>query len=206
VSAQSVAVKTAKLLFRDWPQRLTPLAAAGAVALALVAVTPSLAQPPGHHDGGGHGGGAPHGGGGWSHGGGGGWGGGGAPGGGPRGPAGWGRPMGGPPPGAAGWGRSGPQAYPGWDPHRHNGYWVGGQWHYGAPEGPAFESPGFRPGFTPWRRGSFLPPTYQDYVVGDYARYHLRRPPYGYHWVQVGGEFLLVSVTSGLIFDVVTGG
>jgi Ni/Co efflux regulator RcnB len=114
--------------------------------------------------------------------------------------------MGGPPPGASGWGPAGPQAYPGWDPHRHNGYWVGGQWHYGAPEGPAYESPGFRPGFTPWRRGSFLPPAYQDYVVGDYLRFHLRRPPYGYHWVQVGGEFLLVSIQSGLIFDVVTGG
>ena len=27
----------------------------------------------------------------------------------------------------------------------------------------------------------------------DYGRYHLRRPPFGYHWVQVGDEFLLVS-------------
>ena len=43
-------------------------------------------------------------------------------------------------------------------------------------------------------------------MLDEYWRFHLRRPPYGYHWVQVGGEFLLVSVSTGLIFDVVTGG
>ena len=93
---------------------------------------------------------------------------------------------------------------PNWDQRRYNGYYVGGRWYYGAPQPPAFATPGFRTGFTPWRRGSFLPPAYQGYVVDEYGRNHLRRPPTGYHWVQVGGEFLLVSASTGLIFDVVT--
>jgi Ni/Co efflux regulator RcnB len=53
-----------------------------------------------------------------------------------------------------------------------------------------------------WRRGGYLPPAEQSYVVGDYPRYHLRRPPYGYHWVRIGNQFMLVSSSTGLIFDV----
>ena len=127
-----------------------------------------------------------------------------------------GGPRGGPPPGSGRGGfEAGPIAGvpsgrplhgPNWDGRKYNGYWVGGHWYYGQPQQPAFETPGFRPGFTPWRRGSFLPPQYQTYEVYDFDRYHLRRPPFGYHWVQVGGEFLLVSLNTGLIFDVVTGG
>jgi Ni/Co efflux regulator RcnB len=75
----------------------------------------------------------------------------------------------------------------------------------GAPQAPAYQTPGYRPGFTPWRRGSFLPPSYQSFIVADAERFHLRRPPYGYHWVHIGEEFLLVSSSTGLIFDVVTG-
>jgi Ni/Co efflux regulator RcnB len=95
---------------------------------------------------------------------------------------------------------------PGWDERRYNGYWVGPRWHYGAPQGPAYQAPGFRPDFVPFRRGGFLPPEYQGYVLQDYWRFRLRRPPYGYEWVQVGDEFLLVSATTGLIFDVIIGG
>ncbi len=61
------------------------------------------------------------------------------------------------------------------------------------------------PGFAPWRRGAYLPPSYQGFVVDEYWRYHLRRPPFGYHWVQVGDDFLLVSVSSGVIFDIIAG-
>lgn len=203
-------MNTVKPHIRDTIQRVAPLAAAAAALLAcLGAAPPALAQSHDHRgEGGGrgeshgggpywtHGGGmapAPHGGPGWGHsappagypGG---------PGGGPRGGAGVGGP----------WG--GLRGGPGWDQHRYNGYWVGGRWYYGAPQEPAYQTPTYRPGFTPWRRGSFLPPAYQGFVVDDFERFHLRRPPYGYHWVQVGGEFLLVSSSTGLIFDVVTGG
>jgi Ni/Co efflux regulator RcnB len=115
-------------------------------------------------------------------------------GGGPRGPAPAGR--GAPPQGGPG---------PGWDQQRYNGYWVGPRWYFGAPQGPAYQAPGFHPGFVPWRRGAYLPPQYLSYVITDYARFRLRRPPFGYAWVGVGGEFLLVSMTTGMIFDVVTG-
>jgi Ni/Co efflux regulator RcnB len=113
-----------------------------------------------------------------------------------------------------GWGYGAPAGPPrgggravggGWDARRYNGYWASGRWYYGAPPHPAYQAPGFRPGFTPFRRGAFLPPDYQGFVLDDYWRYHLRRPPYGYNWVQVGNQFLLVSASTGLIFDVVTG-
>jgi len=189
------------------------LAAVAAVALALAGAPAALAQDHGRHDVGASrwnrgpggwrnegGGEAPR----WGHGGG--------PPGGPEGagPPPWSR--------AGGYGRSavphgeapgglprGPRSGEAWDRGRYNGYWAGGRWYYGEPGPPAYEAPGFRPGFTPWRRGAYLPPAYQAFGLEDYDRYHLRRPPYGYHWVRVGDEFLLVSVSTGLIFDAVTG-
>jgi Ni/Co efflux regulator RcnB len=92
-----------------------------------------------------------------------------------------------------------------WDDRRFNGYWLGSRWYFGEPPGQLFREPGFRPGFAPWRRGAYLPPSYQGFVVDEYWRYHLRRPPFGYHWVQVGDDFLLVSVSSGVIFDIIPG-
>lgn len=125
---------------------------------------------------------------------------------GPRegGPPGMGR-GGGPPPG---WARSagGGQRESGpYNPRQHNGYWLGQRWYYGPPPGTVIRAPGFRPGFTPFRPGAFLPPQYEGAVIDDYARFHLRRPPYGYRWVQAGDEFLLVSMSTGQIFDVVSG-
>lgn len=109
----------------------------------------------------------------------------------------WG-PQGGPPPGGPTIGRR-------WDDQEHNGYWVGNRWHYGPPPDMVGGGPGFRPGYAPWRRGAMLPPYYRNDVVEDYQRFHLRRPPIGYRWVRVGASFLLVSMDSGLIFDVVEG-
>ncbi|HEY3797772.1 MAG TPA: RcnB family protein [Caulobacteraceae bacterium] len=121
--------------------------------------------------------------------------------------------------GGPGWGRGGPAPMrgpqqmrgpegapaPGFDPRRYNGYWVGRRWYYGEPAPPTYAAPGYRPGFTPWQRGAYLPPAYQSFEINDFDRYHLRRPPYGYHWVQVGNECLLVSLATGQIFDVVMG-
>ncbi len=36
----------------------------------------------------------------------------------------------------------------------------------------------------------------------DYDRYHVRRPPPGYEWVQDDGELVLISLDTGLISDI----
>jgi Ni/Co efflux regulator RcnB len=56
-----------------------------------------------------------------------------------------------------------------------------------------------------FRRGQVLPQAERGYVIGDYYRYHLRRPPPGYYWYRNGEDFVLAAVASGLIFEVVAG-
>jgi Ni/Co efflux regulator RcnB len=53
-----------------------------------------------------------------------------------------------------------------------------------------------------------VPPQYRDrqYVVEDYRQYRLNPPPRGYHWVGVGGDFLLVAITTGVISQIVLSG
>ncbi len=56
-----------------------------------------------------------------------------------------------------------------------------------------------------WARGERLPPTYyrdRGYYV-DYRSHHLRRPPYGYQWVQVDNNYALVALTTGLIASII---
>jgi len=54
-----------------------------------------------------------------------------------------------------------------------------------------------------WVRGErFYAPSYRYLVVNDWYRWNLRRPPYGYHWVRSGDDFLLVALSTGLILDV----
>ncbi len=73
---------------------------------------------------------------------------------------------------------------------------------------PAYAAPryGAEAGYGRWRRGQILPPAYRGEVVGDYGRYHLRRPPRGYYWCRQGDDFVLVAATTGLIFEVISGG
>ncbi len=54
-----------------------------------------------------------------------------------------------------------------------------------------------------WRRGGRLPNQYWGprYVVNDWRGHHLSPPPRGYHWVQVNGDFVLVAMATGIIFD-----
>jgi Ni/Co efflux regulator RcnB len=58
-----------------------------------------------------------------------------------------------------------------------------------------------------WRYGDYLPRVYygRHYIVNDYYVYHLRRPPYGYHWVRVDNDIVLASIASGLVVSAVFG-
>ena len=51
-----------------------------------------------------------------------------------------------------------------------------------------------------WGRGDRFSGHYNE--VQDWRGHHLRRPPRGYHWVQNDdGDFILVAITTGIIFD-----
>jgi Ni/Co efflux regulator RcnB len=51
-----------------------------------------------------------------------------------------------------------------------------------------------------------VPPEYRQrqYVVDNWHDYRLSAPPRGYQWVGVGGDYLLVAIASGLVFNVIT--
>lgn len=92
-----------------------------------------------------------------------------------------------------------------WDRGRHNGYYYNNRWYYGPPPAAYYGRPGYAPGYTAWRRGAYLPPSYRDrsYYVSDYGRYGLRPPPRGYYWYRSGNDYLLAAVATGLILDVI---
>lgn len=92
-----------------------------------------------------------------------------------------------------------------WDGGRHNGYYYNNRWSYGPPPPAYYGRPGFRPGYTSWRRGAYLPSYYRGggYVVNDYYRYRLRPPPRGYYWYRTGNDYVLAAIATGLIFDVI---
>ena len=52
-----------------------------------------------------------------------------------------------------------------------------------------------------WHRGDRLPYEYRhhSYVVHDWNRHRLYRPPSGYHWVQTGDDYVLVAIATGII-------
>jgi len=52
-------------------------------------------------------------------------------------------------------------------------------------------------------RGQRLPPEYRNrqYVVDDWRGHHLSAPPRGYHWVQTGGDYVLVAISTGIILQ-----
>ncbi|HWX03276.1 RcnB family protein [Collimonas sp.] len=56
-------------------------------------------------------------------------------------------------------------------------------------------------------RGQRLPPEYRDrqYVVDDWRGHHLSAPPRGYHWVQTGGDYVLVAISTGIILQMLLG-
>ena len=58
-----------------------------------------------------------------------------------------------------------------------------------------------------WSYGQSMPYAYrtQRYVVNDYARYGLQRPPHGYQYVRSGNDVVLAAVAGGLISAVIAG-
>lgn len=57
-----------------------------------------------------------------------------------------------------------------------------------------------------YRQGQRLPTRYieqRDYVT-NFDTYHLRTPPAGYQWVQVGNQYYLAQTRTGLISEVVS--
>lgn len=52
-------------------------------------------------------------------------------------------------------------------------------------------------------RGDRLPPEYRhrQYVVDDWRGHRLQAPPRGYHWVQSGGDYMLVAIATGVILQ-----
>ncbi len=52
-------------------------------------------------------------------------------------------------------------------------------------------------------RGDRLPQEYRhrQYVVDDWRGHQLSAPPRGYHWVQTGGDYVLVAIATGIILQ-----
>lgn len=74
------------------------------------------------------------------------------------------------------------------DDRRHSGV----RYYYNA-RGPEFS------------RGRHLPHDLRipQYVVVNPHRHHLRTPPRGHHWVQVGGDYVLVAIATGIIANII---
>jgi len=54
-----------------------------------------------------------------------------------------------------------------------------------------------------FHRGERLPAEYRhrQYVVDDWRGHNLSAPPRGYHWVQTGGDYVLVAIATGVILQ-----
>lgn len=54
-------------------------------------------------------------------------------------------------------------------------------------------------------RGDRLPPEYRNrqYVVDDWRGHRLSAPPRGQQWVQVGGDYVLAAIATGLITSLI---
>lgn len=57
-----------------------------------------------------------------------------------------------------------------------------------------------------WHKGDRVPPEYRghQYVIDRWQEHRLSRPPRGYEWVQVGADYVLISVRTGVIAQVAT--
>jgi Ni/Co efflux regulator RcnB len=62
-------------------------------------------------------------------------------------------------------------------------------------------------GYRTWRLHEILPPIFlsETYFLDDYSAFGLPDAPYGYQWIRVGDDALLVSLDTGEIVDEVRG-
>lgn len=58
-----------------------------------------------------------------------------------------------------------------------------------------------------FRRGGRLPVELRQryYVVSNWHAHRLSAPPRGYHWVQVGSDYVLAAVATGIISNLIFG-
>ena len=58
-----------------------------------------------------------------------------------------------------------------------------------------------------FHRGDRLPPEFHhhQYVVDNWREHRLNPPPRGYHWVQNGGDYMLVAIGTGVIMQLIFG-
>jgi Ni/Co efflux regulator RcnB len=56
-----------------------------------------------------------------------------------------------------------------------------------------------------FQRGGFIPREFRhrQYVVNDYRLYRLGPPTRGHEWVQVGSDYVLIAIATGLIANIV---
>lgn len=56
-----------------------------------------------------------------------------------------------------------------------------------------------------FRRGGRIPQGYrgQAYVVDNWRAHRLQAPPRGQHWVQVGPDYVLVAIATGVITQLI---
>jgi Ni/Co efflux regulator RcnB len=56
-----------------------------------------------------------------------------------------------------------------------------------------------------FRLGQYLPPQLRGrhYIVDDWNGHRLSRPPRGHQWVQVGADYVLVAIATGVIAHMV---
>lgn len=56
-----------------------------------------------------------------------------------------------------------------------------------------------------FRRGGYIPREYRSrtYVVNDYRRFNLPHPPRDHQWVQIGPDYVLIAIATGIIASIV---
>jgi Ni/Co efflux regulator RcnB len=93
-----------------------------------------------------------------------------------------------------------PGDHPRWTPGRYpHSFRSAHRWRVG----PYYAPVGFYDHLWGW--GDYLPPSWygEQYIVADWWNYDLPAPPYGYFWVRVAGDAMLVDQYSGQIAQVI---